>query len=206
MENINDRSLVLSLKFGESVINLIPVANADHSVSIDPELYKDGTLYLGQSGKLRGDLINKETGFLEWIFKDGSDDEDYNTGIIGVMSNPMKLSYEEITRHACVLINTVQELKFLETVERNVPYNGGLVENDAARLLMELLNVYQIGDGWTCNPGIRNTTAGFTLLYIGGVETLPKEYKINPNAAYVAIVELTTYSGRAVYSLTVGKV
>lgn len=205
MDNINDRSLVLSLKFGESVIDLIPIVNAEHDVSINPSSYNESKVYLGQDGKLRGDLINKETGFLEWIFKDGNiDDLDFDSGIVGSLTNPKKLKYEEITRHACILINTIRELRFLDDVKLNVPYDGGIVDNDAARRLMELLNVYQIGDGWTCNPGIRNTTAGFTLLYKGDVGSLPKEYKINPNAAHVAIVELTTYSGRAVYSLTVG--
>lgn len=206
MESINDRNLILSLKFGESVIGLISIANEEHNVAINPALYNEGFVYLGQDGKLRGDLINKETGFLEWIFKDGNmDDGDFNSGFTGVLEHPKRLNHEEIARYGSILINTERELRFLDDVVLNVPYDGGIVGNDASRRLMEIMNSYQIGDGWSCNPGNQNTTAGFTLLYKGGVENLPREYKINPNAAHVAIVELTTYSGRAVYSLTVGK-
>ncbi|QDJ97109.1 hypothetical protein PQC07_gp164 [Aeromonas phage D3] len=200
------QNLYLSLKAGESVLSLIPALNKRYGLSLDPNKYHDDTVEHDELTRLSGGLVSKETGELDWIVIDSSDGSGKNTVLpMAQFKNPKKLLQTEISRYSCIQINTYKEIEFLEQVSVGVSNNIGFNGSDAPRLLMELMNRYGIGSGWSCNHGRGNTTAGFTLLHLGKPETIPSEYLANSNVDYVAVVELETYTGKAVYSLTVGK-
>lgn len=200
MNQMHDQTLSLSLQLGESVIDLIPALNIAYDKFLNAGDYEPRYVGFGKSSELRGELVNKGTGAVEWVI------EHTNDNVYGgrLTPNPKKLQHENITRYSSIFINTVKELDFLKQVSVGIPYDGGIMGNDAARLLMQLMNLYQIGTGWSCNPSKGNTTAGFTLLHLGAPETIPSEYIINTEVILVAIVEVTTYTGRAVFSLSVG--
>lgn len=200
MNQMHYRTLSLPLHYGENTVDLIPVFAALYNVEIDAADYEANYVGFDEDGKLLGKLINKGTGVVEWVV------EHTEEPAFKVFTHPKKLQHENITRYSSIFINTEQELDFLKGVSVGIPYDGGMVGNDAARILMQLMNNYQIGTGWSCNPGRGNTTAGFRLLHFGAPDTIPSEYIINPEVKLVAIVELETYAGRAVYSLSVGKV
>lgn len=140
----------------------------------------------------------------DWIYDDPLDPEDNFGNETSVIQNPKEPVYPDIIKYQDKLINTAEELMFLDGVPLKTPISETLEDLNKARELMTLLNTYEIGMGWSCNLVEGNTTAGFTLLYFGSVKEMPEEYKINPNGSLVAILELTTYSGPAVYSLVVG--
>lgn len=195
-----DQNLVVALKQGDNVLDLIPVINETHGMNLDPALYEERVVYATQFHTLKGDLVNKTTGLVEWVITNVS--KSYKETF--TVKHPKQLVHENIPRYSSIFINTERELEFLSHVSVGIPYEGGFTGNNAARYLMELLNLYQIGTGWSCLPHRGNTTAGFTLLYFGIPETIPREFVIHPNAKFVAIVELETYTGKAVFSLTVG--
>lgn len=200
MSQVHDKTLPLPLQMGELVNELVPVINIVHNKRLNADDYEHQYVGYGSDGKLRGELIRKGTGVVEWIVE-------HVTGVTPgkIFNNPKKLQHENILRYSSIFINTERELDFLKYISVGIPYDGGFPGNNASYLLMQLMNTYQIGTGWTCNPGKTNTTAGFTLLHFGPPETIPSEYIINTEVKLVAIVELTTYAGRAVFSLSVGK-
>lgn len=143
-------------------------------------------------------------GLVDWVF---SDPEQPDLPFIGESDNiphPKANSYPEIKQYSSILINTQRELAFLDDVPLNDPYPTERVGYDKSRLLMELLNTYAIGNGWSCNPVRGNTTVNFEVLYRGGVEGIPDEYKLNTAVSHIVVVKLMSRSGPVVYSLAVG--
>lgn len=200
----DENQLYLSLTVGESVLSLIPQIAEAHSVEIDKELYEDRKVYVSQHGSLRADFVNKETGLVDWVFTNAQKAIGAVSGEQEYLEHPKSLFHPAIVEYQACLLNSKRELDFLLGMPLNVPDSTARLDNDRARRLMELLNNYAIGLGWSCNPNRMNTTAFFKLLYLGEVSEMPDEYKINANASYGAVVELSTTSGPAVYSLLVG--
>lgn len=200
----NETQLYLPLTVGESVLSLIPQIAEMHHLEIDKELYEDRKVYVGQQGSLRADFVNKETGLVDWVFTNAQKAIGALSGEQEYLEHPKSLVHPAIVEYQAHLLNAKRELDFLIGTPLNVADDTARLDNDRARRLMELLNNYGIGLGWSCNPNRMNTTAFFKLLYLGEVKDMPDEYKINDNASYGAVVELSTTSGPAVYSLLVG--
>ena len=200
----NETQLYLPLTVGESVLSLIPQVVQLHNVQIDESLYEDRQVYVSQQGALRADFVNKQTGLIDWVFTDAKTARGAMSGEQEYLGHPKSLNYPKIVQYQSNFLTAIRELEFLKGMVYGTPDDTGRIGNDNARRLMELLNHYSIGLGWSCNPNKKNTTAFFKLLYLGEMENMPDEYKINHNAQYGAIVELSTTSGPAVYSLLVG--
>lgn len=197
-----DQTLVIALQQGDNVLDLIPIINEVHGLNLDPALFEERIVYVVQNNVLRGELVVRETGLVEWVVTDSAKAHTPKESF--TVRHPKQLVHENISRYSSIFINTVHELDFLKEVSVGIPYEGGFIGNNAARYLMELMNIYQISPGWSCLPNRGNTTAGFTLLHFGTPETIPREFIVHPTAKLVAIVELESYTGKAVYSLTVG--
>lgn len=198
LKTTSQASLNIPLEIDEKIESVIYKINNIYQLNLVRSNYLDRTVSLDQTGTLRIDLINNKTGLVEWIVKNG------NTGIeeSKILFHPKSLKHPEIMKYQALLINNKKELDFLAN-----SFGGEethLVQLEKARQLMELLNQYKIGLGWSCNPDRANTTADFKLLYLGDFQNLPEEYKINPNVSYVAVVELKSMGVPVVYSLSVG--
>lgn len=202
----SESSLYLSLNISDKAEHVIKQLNHRYPLHLDPDRFVNNQVFLDQTGNLRIDLINVQTNLTEWIVKHRQDDSEqpYLTPEVKLIRHPKLLDYPEIMQYQSVLINTKQELEFLLSVPLETNGQYSLTSLDKAHRLMELLNQYRIGPGWSCNPGGAYTTAYFKVLYVGPFDTMPDEYKLNPNVSFVAVVELTGEAGPVVYSLTVG--
>lgn len=200
----NESRLFLPLNVGESVLSLIPRIAIVHDVKLDPSLYEDSSVYLTDNGELRVDLVNLHTGLVDYAFTNGKTSVGLVKGETPYFPHPKSGQYPEIEKNLQVVINTKCELRFLNDMTVGTIDDTGNLSSERARHLAQLLNRYQLGDGWSCNPGRGNTTAFFKLLYLGDMKDMPDEFKINHNTPYGAVVELTTPTGPAVYCLAVG--
>ncbi|WNV45816.1 hypothetical protein [Aeromonas phage AerS_266] len=205
LKTTSQASLKIPLEIDEKIESVVNKVNKIYQLNLVRSNYLDRTVSLDQTGRLRIDLINHKSGLVEWIVKDNqslSGESGEMIEEIKILVHPKSLQHPEIMKYQALLINSKKELDFLTN-----NYSGeqnNLVQLEKARQLMELLNQYKIGLGWSCNPDRANTTADFKLLYIGEYENLPEQYKLNPNVAYVAIVELKSMGVPVVYSLSVG--
>lgn len=117
--------------------------------------------------------------------------------------HPKECRFPLINKHFTVQINTKVELEFLSNVEQNTPFDYKKFGLSIPRQLMTLLNQYNIGDGWSCNPQRGNSVAAFSLLYFGVGSLTPTQYQLNRKAPLVAIVEVDTFNGKEVLSIAV---
>lgn len=118
-------------------------------------------------------------------------------------SHPKECKFDLINKYFTVQINTRVELEFLSKVTLNEPFNYKKHGLYIPRQLMILLNQYNIGDGWSCNPQQGNSVAAFSLLYFGVGSLTPTQYQLNRKAPLVVIVEVDTFNGKEVLSLAV---
>ena len=118
-------------------------------------------------------------------------------------SHPKECKFDLINKHFTVQINTKVELEFLSNVEQNTPFDYKKFGLSIPKQLMTLLNQYNIGDGWSCNPQRGNSVAAFSLLYFGVGSLTPTQYQLNRKSPLVAIVEVDTFNGKEVLSLAV---
>lgn len=158
-------------------------------VQLDPADYEDRLAIRNSSGLLSLNLVSVATGEVDWVIIDR-----YSASSEGVQSefiaNPKAFIYDHVIKSFSALINTEAELEFLKDVRIDVRYDSGLIGADKALKLMHLLNIYNIGDGWTSNPSNGCTTAYFILRYFGSGADAPDVYNFNPNAKLLAVVEL----------------
>lgn len=205
LRTTSQASLKIPLEIDEPIQSVINKINKIYQLNLVRSKYLDRTVSLDQTGRLRIDLINGVSGLVEWIVKDShssSGEVGESIDEVKILVHPKALPHPEIMKYQTLLINSKKELEFLDNNYSNEQNN--LVQLEKARQLMELLNQYKIGLGWSCNPERANTTADFKLLYLGDYKNLPEQYKLNPNVTYVAIIELKSMGVPVVYSLSVG--
>lgn len=156
---------------------------------LDPANYEDRLAIRNSSGLLTLNLVSVSTGEIDWVIIDrysASGEGDQSEFV----SNPKAFIFDHVIKSFSVLINTETELEFLKDVRQDVRYDSGLIGADKALKLMHLLNIYNIGDGWTSNPSNGCTTAYFILRYFGSGASAPDVYNFNRNAKLLAVVEL----------------
>ncbi|QYN79960.1 putative flagellar biosynthesis protein [Kosakonia phage Kc263] len=192
----------VSLTKWSTVRSAIASISAAVGVELNPLDYEDRLAVRNDNGLLTMNLVSLSTGELDWVIIDRystNSDTDQSEFI----TNPKAFAFDQVTKSFGVLINTEAELAFLKDVRLDVRYDSGLVGADKSLKLMNLLNAYNIGDGWTSNPSNGCTTAYFVLRYFGSGANAPDVYNFNPNAKLVAVVELMMYGVYETHALVV---
>lgn len=192
----------VSLTKWSTVRSAIATISAAVGVELNPLDYEDRLAVRNDNGLLTMNLVSLSTGELDWVIIDRystNSDTDQSEFI----TNPKAFAFDQVTKSFGVLINTEAELAFLKDVRLDVRYDSGLVGADKSLKLMNLLNAYNIGDGWTSNPSNGCTTAYFVLRYFGSGADAPDVYNFNPNAKLVVVVELMMYGVYETHALVV---
>lgn len=194
--------LHMSLSKWSTVSAVIPALNERYGLDLDPAAYEDRLPYTGDQGLLTLEGINASSGERDWVVID-TESARGSVGLNEVLTHPKAFIFPNVVKNFSVVLNSESELAFLRDAPIDVRYDSGLVGNDKTFKLMNLLNNYNIGDGWTSNPSQGCTTAYFTLRYIGSGKDAPRVYNFNPEAKCLAVLELMMYGEYVLYTLVV---
>lgn len=195
-------TLHVSLTKWSTVKSAIPIINETYELTLDPADYEDKLAFRNEAGFLSLELVVISTGKLDWVIVDRESLLDTSL-VSGVLSNPKEISFKQVIRNSGILINTEVELKFLEDCRLDVRYDASVVGKDKAVKLMNLLNDYGVGDGWTANPSQGCTTAYFVPRYYGSGKDAPDVYNFNRNASCLVVLELMMYGVYELHALVV---
>lgn len=192
----------VSLTKWSTVRSAIKAISEAVGVELNPLDYEDRLAIRNDAGLLTLNLVSLSTGELDWVVIDRySASSDSNQS--DFITNPKAFAFDQVRKSFGVLINTESELEFLKDVRLDVRYDSGIVGSDKSLKLMNLLNAYNIGDGWTSNPSTGCSTAYFVLRYFGSGADAPDVYNFNPNARTLAVVELMMYGVYQTHALVV---
>lgn len=194
--------LYISLSKWSTVKSSINSINEKYGLSLKGQDYEDRVAFRNEDGLLSLQFVIVSTGELAWVIID-PDSNNADQVINETIDHPKAFSYEHVTKNFGVLINSEKELDFLKDVRLDVRYDSGIVGADSSFKLMNLLNNYNIGDGWTSNPSQGCTTAYFVLRYYGSGANAPGAYNFNPEAKLLAVVELMMYGEYQLHALAV---
>ena len=192
----------IALTKWSSVWTAISAANEMYNLGIDQNNYENRVAYRADDGFLQIDLVNVQTGELEWVFRDRYSSNN-TIEEMGIVENPKDFGLKEVIDNFSVLINDASELSFLSDLRKDVAFNSGNNIGSAATMLANLLNNYGIGPGWSSNPG-GTTTAYFVLRYIGPGADAPEVYNFNRNASHMVVLELMMHGEYKTHALIVG--
>jgi len=195
--------LHLAMTLMDTVRSVAPEANKVYGLGIIVDEYEDRRAFRDTDGLFTLEVVRVDTGSLTWVFKDrfSAGREDEETAFI---ENPKDFMFKDVVDNFAVTINTSRELEFLKSIKNDVRYNTALPGNDASYYLMQLLNNYNIGSGWTSNPIHGNATAYFIKRYFGPGKDAPEIYNFNPHAQLLVVVDLLVYGEYKTHALMVG--
>lgn len=192
----------VSLTCWSTVHSAIGLISEAVGKELNPMDYEDRLAIRNDGGLLTLNLVSVTTGELDWVVIDrysGNTDTNQSEFI----TNPKAFIFDEVIKSFGVLINTEAELEFLKDLRYDVRYDSGMVGADKAFKLMNLLNTYGVGDGWTSNPSQGCTTAYFILRYYGSGVDAPGVFNFNPNARLLVVLELMMYGEYQTHALVV---
>ncbi len=192
----------MSLSKWSTVSAVIPALNERYGLSLDPGAYEDRLAYINETGLLTLEGVNISTGKHDWVVVD-AESAQATVGVNEVLDHPKAFAFAAAIKNFSILLNSESELAFLRDAPVDVRYDSGMISDNKSFKLMNLLNNYNIGDGWTSNPSQGCTTAYFTLRYIGSGKDAPSVYNFNPEAKCLAVVELMMYGEYVLYALVV---
>lgn len=194
--------LNISLTVWSTVRKTINSINEKYKFNLNLDEYEDRLAFVSDKGLLTLKLVKIGTGELDWVVVDESTSPGVQF-INAYIDHPKSFPYKEVVKNFGIVINDKSELDFLKDVKLDVKYNSGLVGSDKSFKLMNLLNNYLIGDGWTSNPSTGCTTAYFVLRYFGSGADAPGSYNFNRDAKCLAVVELMMYGEYQLHALVV---
>lgn len=195
--------LELTMKVGQKLSELIHDIHDKYSILIDINTVIDEIVYSDDNGDPTIRVISRATGAVIWEFKfrsKKSADDEFRTYV----TNPKAFLYDDVIKNFGVLINSAEELDFLNDVKIDVRVDSSGQGGGLSFALMTLLNNYGIGTGWSCNPSSGNSTAYFILRYLGSGAKAPGVYNFNRNSERIAVVELLVSGEYKTYALIVG--
>lgn len=194
--------LDIPLSKWSTVKAIVTSINDKYGLSLDPNRYEDRLAFTNSDGLLSLDIVDVNTGELAWAVIDSQSGKVVSS-INESVDHPKAFIFDEVIKNFGTVINSEKELEFLKDVRLDVRYDSGLVGSDKAYKLMNLLNNYTIGDGFTSNPSQGCTTAYFVLRYFGTGADAPGVYNFNTEAKCLAVVELMMYGESRLHALVV---
>lgn len=194
----------LTLTLADTVRTVAPLANEVYKLGIVVDEYEDRRTYRdSKDGLFTLEVVNADTGSLTWVFKDrfsGSRDNQEAS----ILENPKAFMFPAVIENFAITVSNVAELMFLKDLKKDVRYNTAIPGNTASYHLMNTLNSYNVGSGWTCNPIHAPSTAYFIPRYFGPGNKAPEIYNFNPHAKLLVVVDLLVYGEYKTHALMVG--
>ena len=191
----------LSITKWSSFKATIPSLIESLGIEIKPEDYEDRLAFIDTDGSLKITGVNLSTGNVDWVIKNKVITNSSEESIM--LDNPKDFHFKEVIENVSALVNTEAELSFMKNLKLDVRDDSGQIGNSTARQLMQVLNNYRIGNGWTANPGAGCTTAYFVPRYYGPGADAPDIYNFNRDARLLVVVELLMYGEYKTHALVV---
>lgn len=191
----------ISLTKLTTVKAVVDSVNETYGESIDAELYEDRLAFVDLDGLLTLFCVRLDNGAVEWVFKDRYSIERQDQENL---DNPKAFFFPDTVDNFSIKLNTECELEFLKGIKIDVRYDSGKVGAGASTKLANLLNRYNVGDGWGSNPHDSNTTAYFVLRYFGSGNDAPDVYNFNRDTKLLVVVELMKHGVYKTHALMVG--
>lgn len=147
--------------------------------------YKDTQAFIGSDGKVKLELVNKETGNVLMTFVNFMSSAKAAVQI----ANPFGAREHTAFMAEPLTIDRKEELDFLDNVPVKVPNPTFYAINDVNHQLATLLNNYNYQGRWMSGTFGLLSTAGFEVVYKGTSLDVPDEFLLD-YSPYVVIIKL----------------
>lgn len=183
----------LPIKVGATLAEALQMCSIFYEVDLDASVFKETQAFLGQTGKVRLELIDRETNTLLTTFINQTKPK-LNDGVDPAVTgnwelkNPLEMfvGKKELLGPPLKVVGST-ELSFLNGQQIGTPLPLIASLGDLAFKLASLLNEYGYMTRWVSGTFGGASTAGFEIVYRGPSEGADLDFNLEPSNDLVII-------------------